>query len=82
MCRYDKDYLKDTCAEKKHGSQKLLHWTAKDVADWVCSIELDEYVSGLDTKGIHGAVMVFTTHHNYVLLLTSFTILASGSSFH
>lgn len=58
MCGYDAEYLKDSCVEKNRGSQKLLHWTAKDVAKWVCSIELDEYVGTIDKSGIHGAVMV------------------------
>lgn len=58
MCGYDPEYLKDSCLEKNRGSQKLLHWSAKDVARWVCSIELDEYVGAMDTSGIHGAVMV------------------------
>ena len=56
MCGYDKDYLKDTY--KKLGSQKLLRWSAKDVAHWICTIELDDYVAALETVGIHGAVMV------------------------
>ena len=58
MCGYDAEYLKDSCADKTRTSQKLLHWSVKDVARWVCSIELDEYVGALDTSGIHGAVMV------------------------
>ena len=58
MCGYDKNYLKDSYAEKKLGSQKLLHWSAKDVAHWICTIELDEYAGTLETMGIHGAVMV------------------------
>ena len=64
MCGYNKDYLKDSCPEKTSGSQKLLHWSSKDVAQWVCSIELDEYVSGLDIAGIHGALMV---NKNFIL---------------
>lgn len=58
MCGYDKGYLKDSYAVKKLGSQKLLRWSAKDVAQWVCSIELDEYVGAMESMGIHGAVMV------------------------
>lgn len=59
MCGYDPEYLKDSCIEKsRRGSQKLLHWSAKDVARWICSIELDDYVGSMDTSGIHGAVMV------------------------
>lgn len=58
LCGYDGEYLKDSCAEKSHGSQKLLHWSAKDVCRWVCSIELDDYVGALNTAGIHGAVML------------------------
>lgn len=58
MCGYDAEYLKDSCGEKNLGSHKLLHWSAKDVARWVCSIELDGYVSAMDTAGIHGAIMV------------------------
>lgn len=72
MCGYDKDYLKDSTAEKKHGSQKLLHWSAKDVANWVCSIELDEYVGAMDSAGIHGAVMVRCCHQLLLLLFCSF----------
>lgn len=58
MCHYDRDYLKEGVDRSFQGSQKLLHWSAKDVIRWVCSIDLEEYVSGLDTAGIHGAVMV------------------------
>lgn len=58
MCGYNAEYLKDSCGEKNLGSHKLLHWSAKDVARWVCSIELDGYVSAMDTAGIHGAIMV------------------------
>lgn len=58
MCGYDPEYLKDSCLEKNRGSQKLLHWSSKDVSRWVCSIELDDYVGAMDTAGIHGAVMV------------------------
>ncbi len=61
MCGFDKDYLKDSCPWKHQGSQKLLHWSAKDVRQWVCSIELDEYVATLDRMGIHGAIMVWVT---------------------
>lgn len=50
--------MKDSCPWKHQGSQKLLHWSAKDVRQWVCSIELDEYVGTLDKMGIHGPVMV------------------------
>lgn len=42
------------------GSQKLLHWTAQDVAGWLCSIDLDEYVGALQNRGLHGALMVRT----------------------
>lgn len=59
MCGFDKDYLKDSCPGKQQGSQKLLHWSAKDVSQWVCSIELDGYVAALDRMGIHGAIMVW-----------------------
>lgn len=64
LCGYDGEYLKDSCAEKSHGSQKLLHWSAKDVCRWVCGIELDDYVSALNTAGIHGAVMVSCFPHS------------------
>ena len=40
------------------GSQKLLHWSAHHVEEWVRAIELDAYVEGLENAGIHGAVMV------------------------
>ena len=61
MCAYDKGFLKNNYADKKLGSLKLLRWSAKDVAHWVCSIELEEYVGALETMGIHGAVMVSNT---------------------
>lgn len=59
MCGYDRGYLKDGYVEKR-GGQKLLRWSAKDITHWVCSIELEDYVGGLESMGIHGAVMVRT----------------------
>lgn len=56
MCSYNKDYLKESSPGT--GSKKLLHWSSKDVSDWVRRIELDEYVTGLEEAGIHGALMV------------------------
>ena len=55
QCGYNPDYLKES-ADK--GSQKLLHWTAEDLVNWIRSIELDDYVEGFENMGIHGAVMV------------------------
>lgn len=40
------------------GSQKLLHWTAQDVKNWLWNINLDQYVGALDNVGLHGALMV------------------------
>ena len=40
------------------GSQKLLHWTAQDVKNWLWTVNLDEYVGALDNTGLHGALMV------------------------
>lgn len=58
LCNYDKDYLLVKDEEKAHGSQKLLHWSAKAVSEWVCSIELEQHAPSLDKTGIHGPVMV------------------------
>ena len=55
-CSYNRHYLKEESPEA--GSKKLLHWSSKDVANWIRSIELDEYVGGLEEAGIHGALMV------------------------
>ena len=57
LCGYDSNYLKNS-VQKSHGSQKLLHWSVHDVIQWVRSIELEDYVSGLNGTGIHGALMV------------------------
>lgn len=80
MCAYNKDYLKGNSVDKSHGSQKLLHWSAKDVVQWVCTIELDEYVTAMDTAGIHGAIMVGRVRltHIYIELDSSFSSTASG----
>ena len=59
MCGYDKNYLKESCPGKRQGSQKLLHWSANDISQWLRSIELDDYASALDKMGIHGAIMVW-----------------------
>ena len=67
MCGYNRDYLKESPSEA--GSQKLLHWSAKDVADWVKTIELDEYVGGLQEAGVNGAVMVRLLRKAYVSAL-------------
>lgn len=56
MCSYNKDYLKESSSEA--GSKKLLHWSSSDIVAWIKSIELDEYVGGLNEAGIHGALMV------------------------
>lgn len=58
MCGYNKNYMKESIAEKTQGSQKLLHWSANDVTQWLRDIDLDEYAAGIDRTGIHGAVMV------------------------
>ena len=58
MCGYDGNYLKDSCLQKTHGSQKLLHWSVNDVVQWVRGIELDDYIGGFSNTGIHGAIMV------------------------
>ena len=46
------------CVCVVQGSQKLLHWTAQDVKNWLWNINLDEYVAALDNAGLHGALMV------------------------
>ena len=56
MCSHKRDYLKEASPES--GSKKLLYWSSREVADWIRSIELDEYVGGLEEAGIHGAFMV------------------------
>ena len=61
MNGYDKDYLKDNTADGAQGHHKLLRWSAKDVYQWVCGIELEEYASGLGRAGVHGALMVWWT---------------------
>ena len=48
------------------GSQKLLHWTAQDVKNWLWNINLDEYVGALDNAGLHGALMV-NMHGNWCM---------------
>ncbi len=58
MCGYNGGYMKNSSSGRSHGSNKLLHWSAGDVEEWVRGIELDGYVGGLSGTGIHGAVMV------------------------
>lgn len=74
MCGFDKDYLKDSCPAKHQGSQKLLHWSAKDVSQWVCGIELDGYATALDKMGIHGAIMVSKLESEILILLLSYAV--------
>lgn len=57
MCGYQGDYLKE--APSGGSKKKLLHWSARDVANWIQSIELDDYAAGLEEAGIHGALMVW-----------------------
>ncbi len=52
------DILPPLLPSPPQGSQKLLHWSAERVVQWVRSIELEEYAEGLENLGIHGAVMV------------------------
>ena len=56
LCGCNRDYLKEPAVSR--GSQKLLHWSAQDVMNWLHSIELDEYIEGFERMGIHGAFMV------------------------
>ena len=56
LCGYNRAYLRAPAASR--GSQKLLHWSAQDVMDWLQSIELEEYIEGFEKMGIHGAFMV------------------------
>lgn len=56
MCGYQGDYLKEASPGQR--SKKLLHWSMRDVVNWIRAIELDDYVSGLEETGIHGALMV------------------------
>lgn len=57
MCGYQGDYLKEAPSGSR--KKKLLHWSARDVANWIQSIELDDYAGGLEETGIHGALMVW-----------------------
>ena len=68
MCGYHGDYLKE--APPGTSSKKLLHWSAKDVVNWIRSIELDDYVTGLEEAGIHGALMVWPLSHPLFLFLS------------
>jgi hypothetical protein len=57
MCGYDPNYLKDSAAASQ-GSQRLLHWTAQDVKNWLWTVKLDDYVGALENVGLHGALML------------------------
>ena len=69
MCGYSKNFLAQGSSEKVIGSQKLLHWTAKDVANWIRTIDLDEYIGGLENAGIHGAVMVGGRYAVFIVMV-------------
>lgn len=70
-CGYCRDYFGEPLpsGSPPSGSKKLLHWSAKDVAQWIRAIELEEYVEGLDEAGIHGAFMVKIFPSFFIMIL-------------